>query len=311
MARRPLPTLKSLQAFEAFARFGSMTRAAEELCVSHGAVSRQVKALENQLGATLVTGPRHRLALTAAGRELAVSLSAAFDMVSSALPGAERAEELVVACMGALAIKWLIPRLPRFHDAHPTLRVRLIESHRGVNFAGGGLHAAITLAQGPPDPGVHAQAFMDHAYGPVLSRGAFDEIRRDAAGILKLPRLHSESFPDGWAQWAKDAKVDLPPAPLERTFEHNAYLLEATCAGLGVAITAWAFAQPDIESGRLVAPWGFEPLPTRFTYLRPAMARNAAAATFGAWLRDEGRRTAHAPSRGFQSGLEAARAPGA
>ena len=72
-------------------------------------------------------------------------------------------------------------------------------------------------------------------------------------------------------------------------------MLEAAAAGLGVAVTPWAFAQPDIERGRLVAPWGFEPVGETFTYLRPALAENPAAAAFGAWLRDEGRRSAKPP----------------
>jgi LysR family transcriptional regulator, glycine cleavage system transcriptional activator len=295
MPLRPLPSLKGLQAFEAFAREGSMSRAAEALFVTHGAVSRQVKALERQLGARLVTGPRHRLALTAAGRELASSLSAAFDMIAASLPGAEDAQELVVSCIGALAMKWLIPRLPRFVDKHPGLRVRIVESQAPVDFSQGGLHAAIRLKRGAPEPGVRALAFMDHHYGPVLAPALFDQVDRDPVRALHLPHLYSETFASGWVQWANDSAVALPPSAPERGFEHNAYMLEAAAAGLGVAITAWAFAEADIESGRLVAPWGFQPLTTRFSYLRPALARNEAASAFGAWLREEGRRSPRPP----------------
>jgi len=296
MTRRPLPSLKGLQAFEAFARTGSMTRAAEALCVTHGAVSRQVKALERQLGAQLVTGPKHRLALTDAGAELAGAVGGAFDAIAAALPGAETPPALVVSCMGALAMKWLIPRLPRFIDAHPGQRVRIIESQGPADFGQGGAHAAIRLAQGAPPPGLSATAFLGHAFGPVLSPALFAQAGRESAEILKAPRLHSETFPRGWARWASDAGVELPPASQERAFEHNAYMLEAAAAGLGVGVTAWAFAQADVESGRLVAPWGFQPLETRFTYLRPALARNEAAALFGAWLRAEGRRDPPPPA---------------
>jgi DNA-binding transcriptional LysR family regulator len=137
---------------------------------------------------------------------------------------------------------------------------------------------------------VRAIAFLDHYYGPVLSPALFAEVGRDVARALELPRLHAETFPDGWAQWAGDAGMRLPPSPPERAFEHNSYMLEAAAAGLGVAVTAWAFAQDDIERGRLVAPWGFRPMTTRFTFLHPALAKNPAAMAFGAWLRDEGRR---------------------
>ncbi len=301
MMGRPLPSLKALRAYEAFARVGSMTRAADELCVTHGAVSRQIKALERELGVRLVGGPRHRLALTPAGQALAAALSSAFDMVSAALPGAERTEELVISCLGTLAMKWLIPRLPRFLDAHPGLRVRILESHAPVDFSQAGLHAAIRIEDGATPAGVRATPFMAHHHGPVLSPALFDEAGRDPERLLRLPRLNSETFRPGWARWAKAAGIDLPDSTLEREFEHNSYMLEAAAAGLGVAVAPWAFAQADIERGRLVAPWGFEPAGARFTYLRPGLAENPAAADFGDWLRQEGRRNPKPPQRLFSA----------
>ena len=291
MVRRPLPSLKGLQALEAFARTRSMTRAAAELSVTHGAVSRQIKALEERLGATLVAGPRHRLALTPAGQTLADALALAFDGVAAALPGSGDGEDLTVACVGALAMKWLIPRMPGFQAAHPQIRIRIIERSEPADFAQAGLHAGIALWRGPPRAGVRALPFLGHFHGPVLSPVLFAEAGRDADRLLALPRLSSDTYPDGWALWAADARVALPPASAERTFEHNAYLLEAAAAGMGVAVTAWAYAQADIEQGRLIAPWGFHPLAARFAYLRPARTDNAAAAAFGQWLLKEGRRS--------------------
>ena len=290
MTRARLPSLKALQAFEAFARAGAMTRAAEELNVTHGAVSRQIKALEQQLGARLVSGPRHNLALTPAGRDLAVSLGAAFDMMAAGLPGADTSEDLMVACLGTFAMKWLIPRLPRFLERRPGVRVRIVETPASVDFGQGGPQAAIRLRSGAAPPGVKATAFLGHAYGPVLSRDLFDRAGARADRLLRLPRLHSETFASGWAKWAGDVGLDLPAATQEQAFEHNSYMLEAAAAGLGVAVTAWAFAQADVLAGRLVAPWGFQPLPTRFTYLRPSLAENSLAQAFGVWLREEGRR---------------------
>jgi DNA-binding transcriptional LysR family regulator len=133
-----------------------------------------------------------------------------------------------------------------------------------------------------------ATPFLDHAYGPVLSPALSGAADSEAA--LRLPRLHSETFADGWARWAADAGVDLPPPSTERSFEHNSYMIEAAAAGLGIAVTAWAFAQTDIETGRLIAPWGFRPLATRFTCLRPALASHPAAESFALWLVAEGRR---------------------
>ena len=294
MTRRPLPSLRGLQAFEVFARTGAMTRAAAELSVTHGAVSRQIKALEAQLGARLIDGPKHQLQLTPAGRELASSLSSAFDMVASALPGAESGQELVVACPGTFAMKWLIPRLPRFLESRPGVRVRFVEDRAG-DFSRGGVQAAITLQRGSAPAGLRATPFLDHAYGPVLSAELFENAKGDRRKVLGLPRLHAETFASGWVMWAAAMGLDLPQASAERSFEHNFYMIEAAAAGLGVAITAWAFVQTDMLSGRLVAPWGFHPLASRFTYLRPAQADHVLAAEFGRWLQEEGRRDAKAP----------------
>jgi len=187
-------------------------------------------------------------------------------------------------------MKWLIPRLPRFLERRPGVRVRIVETPASVDFGQGGPQAAIRLQSGAAPPGVKATAFLGHAYGPVLSRELFDRTGARADRLLRLPRLHSETFASGWAKWAGDVGLDLPAATQEQAFEHNSYMLEAAAAGLGVAVTAWAFAQADVLAGRLVAPWGFQPLPTRFTYLRPSLAENSLAQAFGVWLREEGRR---------------------
>ena len=272
-----------------------MTRAAEELCVTHGAVSRQIKALERQLGTRLLAGPKHDLTLTPAGRELAASLGPALDMIAASLPGASVDQELVVSCLSTFAMKWLIPRLPRFLERHDGARVRIVEDRGAAEFGQGGAHAVIRLWRGPPAPGVKATPFLDHAYGPVLSPDLFEASDRDRDRLLALPRLHSETFAAGWAKWADDIGLDLPPAVAERAFERNSYMLEAAAAGLGCAVTAQAFAEADIESGRLVAPWGFHPLPTRFTYLRPSLNEPPLGQAFAAWLAGEGRQAALRP----------------
>ncbi len=295
MARRTLPALTGLRAFEAFARLGSMTRAAAELYVTHGAVSRQVRALETQLGVRLVEGARHQLTLTAAGRRLAAALSQAFDQIAEALPGAGGRRELVVACFGTLAMKWLIPRLPGFLERCPDLDVRIVESHAPVDFSQGGLHAAIHMEDGARGEGLKRRIFMAHHHGPVVAAGLWARIGPEPGAALGLPRLHSETFRPAWAQWARRAGVALPEAGTERLFEHNTYMLEAAAAGLGAAVAPWAFAAPDIAAGRLVAPFGFAPVETRFAYWRPRLCDNAAAAAFGDWLAEQGRETPPPP----------------
>jgi DNA-binding transcriptional LysR family regulator len=291
MARSTLPSLNALRTFEAYARLRSMTHAANELGVTHGAVSRQVQALEAAVGAALLQGPRHRLELTPAGQALSAALTASFDAIAAALPGVSLAQVLNVSCLSALAMKWLIPRLPRFADAHPDIRVQIIEGWRPVDFGDGVLHAAIRAGRPAASRGQRVQAFMPNFHGPVISPARFAEISRDRMALLALPRLASETFPAAWAVWSEAVGVALPAQPPAQTFEHTAYMLEAAVAGLGVAVTTWAFAAPDVMSGRLLAPWGFGPYSQPFVYIRPR-ADNPAADAFGAWLIAEGRRTA-------------------
>lgn len=292
MTRRRLPSLKGLAAFDAFATAGSMVRAAEALGVTHGAVSRQVKALERQLGAKLIEGPKHALALTPAGRRLAAATAEGFDRIAAGLPGFQSADELVVSAPGAFAMKWLIPRLPDFQGRHPGARVRILEDDGPVDFGLRGVQAAIRLRQGPAPGGQRSRPFLAHAFGPVLSPSLLQSLGGDLSVALQAPRLSSDTFPDGWTRWAAASKTRLPEAASSQAFEHNAYMLEAAAAGLGVAITAWAFAEADIAQGRLAAPWGFAPLATRFHLLSPALASGGLLAIFEGWLVAEGRRAA-------------------
>lgn len=286
--RRPLPALTGLRSFEAFARTGSMTRAAAELNITHGAVSRQVRALETRLGACLVAGARHDLHLTDAGRRLAAALTSAFDQIAAALPGGETERELVISCLGTLAMKWLIPRLPSFLERCPDVRVRILESHAPADFSQGGVQAAIRIMSERPAEGVRAIPFMSHHHGPVLSPERWRACAGDRQAALRLPRLHAETFRPAWTEWAKHAGVALPVSPQDREFEHNSYMLEAAAAGLGIAIAPWAFAAADVEAGRLVAPFGFAPFGSRYVLLHPAQTRNAAVEALADWLREQG-----------------------
>lgn len=294
MMPRKLPPLSALRAFEAFARTGSMTAAAAELGVTHGAVSRSVRGLEIHTGATLVAGPRHNLTLTPAGKALAEATGTAFNLIAAAVPGVAATEEMNLSCYGTFAMKWLIPRLPDFLDTRPGARIRIVEEHGPVDFSRGHVHAAIRMDNAVPE-GARFVRFMDHHHGPVMSPAAWHACGGDREAVLRLPRLISETFRVGWTEWSEGMRLDLPAAPMERVFEHNSYMLEAAAAGLGVAITPWTFAEADISSGRLVAPFGFRQLPMRFAFIRPGLGENPLAEAFGRWLQRQGRKAAEPP----------------
>jgi DNA-binding transcriptional LysR family regulator len=174
------------------------------------------------------------------------------------------------------------------------VRVRIVESHAPVDFSQGGLHAAIRIHDGSRTDH-RVTRFMAHFHGPVVSPALLEGLDMDR--MLALPRLRSETFRQAWGDWAARAGVALPPSPLDREFEHNSYMLEAAAAGLGVAITPWAFACDDIARGRLAAPFGFTPLDERYfyAYLRPRLGDNPLAAAFGDWLKQEGAATPPPP----------------
>lgn len=297
--RRPLPPLNALRSFEAFARHGSMTAAADELCVTHGAVSRQVKQLQHQLGVVLVEGPRNRLQLTPAGRVLADGLTAPFDGIGRAVsaaragPGARR--EIEIACLGTFAMKWLIPRLSRFVEQHPDLKVRVSESFGPVDFRRQSCDGAIRIVDHDDPAFEPGAAFLANNHGPVVAADLVGT-GLTVADLFRLPRLYATTYREGWRTWAAANGLDLPPPTAEREFGHNHSLIEAAAAGLGAAVIPWSFVAPDIESGRLAAPFGFTSRPASYVFLRPPHRADIATDAFQDWLIAEGAATPPPPA---------------
>jgi DNA-binding transcriptional LysR family regulator len=287
----PAPSLNALRAFEAMARTGRATLAAEELHVTHSAVSRQVKALEETLGVRLFTGPKHRLELTEAGSELLPTLTAAFDQIATAVRQVRRGgEDLHIAVNASLSVKWLIPRLAGFAAAYPGVRLHLAElasqatSHRGADAV-----VRIVPTSRLADPG--ATAFIQSHIGPVMSPGLAEQFARDP---LKTPRLVAQTHPQGWAIWAALAGIELPPA-VERPFAHLHFAMDASLAGLGMAVMPWPLVADYVRSGRLVTPFGFRKAESAFALLATPGVSSRALDHFTKWLKSEGAKTPPPP----------------
>jgi len=296
MAARLLPPLNALRAFEAFGRRGRMTLAADELCVTHGAISRQIRQLEDHLGVALTEGPRNRLALTETGLTLARALTQALDQIEAALPQPAGDGTLVVSCLPTFAIKWLIPRLPGFVAAHPEIPVRIVESNGPFDFRADGVDLAIRmrLPGAPPSPDSDVAPFLKHAVGPVASPGLAAQVH-DLESLAGLPRLHTRTFLESWAEWEAAAGLVLPPAAVNREFDHYFYMLEAAAAGLGVALSPFAFVENDLAAGRLVAPLGLVPGQAEVCALTPRGRASRAARRFRDWLVAQGAATPAPP----------------
>lgn len=285
MARR-IPSLNALRAFEAAGRHGRMTLAADELNVTHSAVSRQVQQLEDVLGVPLFEGPKNSLRLTDAGTRLLAGLSPAFDQIDMAVRLVADTDDgpLDVSSPGTFAMRWLIPRLHRFQTLHPGIEVRLTSSAKPVDFTRDSFDVAIRVEAGPWPAGTEATVLFSERSGPVLSRALARSALRNFAG---LPWLHSRTRRLAWSDWC--ARTGTPMAGgTETEYEHLYFMLEAAMAGLGVCIAPWPFVFADIKAGRLTAPRGFIESGKDYVALRRAR-RHRKSALFCEWLQAEAR----------------------
>jgi LysR family transcriptional regulator, glycine cleavage system transcriptional activator len=259
--RQRLPSLHALKCFEAAAREESFRRAADALNLTHGAVSRAVRLIEDDLGVMLFDRRNRRVYLTREGRRLAEAVSGGFSLIEAAcrelrMHGGRAT--LTLACEPTLLMRWLIPQFPVFQKANPDLDVHLVAASGTV--LGNGIDMAIRrndISWGEEIAAVH---LFDEQVGPVCRHDLVQEFFSPADGLWRLRRsatlLHTSTRPDAWKTWGSLVGQKLG-SHKARTFEHFYYSLQAAVAGLGVAIGPWKLVQADIESGLLAAPAGF------------------------------------------------------
>src|SRR3954452_19758836 len=207
---RRLPPLNALKAFEAAARHESFTKAAEELCVTQGAVSHQVKALEATLGLKLFIRERQRLALTEAGRDYLAVIRDALDRIAL---GTERLVQrqtsgaLTISTSPDFAAKWLVYRLGRFAEALPDIDLRVSATMHHVDFAREDVDLAVRHGDGDW-PGLHVERLSAEQLFAVSSPKLLGGRRlRKPADVLEFPLLHLDT-PGAWARWLEAAGLD-------------------------------------------------------------------------------------------------------
>lgn len=257
MSRR-LPPLNALRAFEAAARHLSFSRAADELNVTHAAVSHQIKALEEHFGVKLFRRLTRAVRLTDAGQALLPVLRDAFDAIAETaerLRARDESGTLTVATTPAFATRWLVPRLGRFYAAQPDIDVRLSPSMELVDFARDDVDIAVRFGRGDW-PGVVAELLMCLDMYPVCSPDLCDRAHplREPGDLRHVTLLHDDLRED-WQRWlvaAGVAGLDLSRGP---TFSETTALLQAAVAGLGVAVGHSALVADDLAAGRLVRPF--------------------------------------------------------
>jgi len=290
--RPRLPPLNALRAFEAAARHESFTRAAEELCVTQGAVSHQVKALEIELGIKLFNRERQRLIITEAGRAYLTVVRDAFDRIAS---GTERLLQrqsggaLTVTTSPNFAAKWLVHRMGRFAEAHPDIDLRVSASPQHIDFAREDIDLAIRHGDGAA-PGLHVMRLCAETLFPVCSPKLLTgrNALRTPADLRRFPLLHVDDRQswNQWGQWLDFAGVrdiDLAHGPV---LSQVSMAIDAAVDGQGVALARTALAAWDLIGGRLVRPFDLEmPVPFAYWIVCPKpSAKLAKIVAFTDWL---------------------------
>jgi len=253
---RRLPPLNALKAFEAAARNESFTRAAEELHVTQGAVSHQVKALEATLGLKLFNRERQRLRLTDPGRDYLAVVRDALDRIAL---GTERLVQwqtsgaLTVSTSPDFAAKWLVYRLGRFAESHPEIDLRVSATAPHVDFAREDVDLAVRHGDGKW-PGLDAVRLCSERLFAVCSPKLVSGRNRikSAADLLKLPLLHLNDWTT-WMRWFEAAGVSDPIAH-GPSVNQASMLIDLAVDGQGVALARTALAAWDLINGRLVRP---------------------------------------------------------
>lgn len=255
MVRR-LPPLNGLKAFEAAARSESFTRAAEELNVTQGAVSHQVKALEDTLGLKLFHRERQRLNLTEAGRYYLSVTRDALDQIAVGTERLLRRQEsgaLTVSTSLDFAAKWLVNRLSRFAEKYPEIDLRVSATTHYLDFARDDVDIAIRHGDGHW-PGLDVQRLYSERLFPVCSPKLVAGRNRitNAADLLKFPLLRLEDAKN-WTRLfeAAGVKATAPPGPV---LNRASILIDAAIDGQGIALARTALAAWDLINGRLVQP---------------------------------------------------------
>lgn len=255
--RRKIPSNTSLMAFEAAARHGSFARAANELSLTEGAISRQIGRLEAFLGVTLFERIGNRVRLLPNGARYATQIRELLDRLdrdSQYLTGQPSdSASLDIAIIPTFAMRWLIPRLSHFRQKHPNITVHLSECMEPFVLTGSGFDAAIHFEH-PAWTGMRTYPLLDEVLVPVCHPDILTG--GEGTSVLdNLPRLHRRQNPEAWQRYSQETGIPLTHPAMGARYDLHAMLIEAALAGLGVALVPRLYVDTELACGRLVAPW--------------------------------------------------------
>lgn len=264
--RRLLPSMPALLALEALDRLGTASAAAAELNLTQGAISRQLQALEGQLGTPLARREKQRLILTPAAQDYAAEIRAALSQLSRAgqrLTRNPHGGRLALAILPAFGVHWLAPRLADFAASHPQVTLTLSTRLRPFDFADEDVDAAIHFGRADW-PGADHLHLLTEDVQAVAAPALVTPPPQSPQDLLARPLLQIESRLGAWPRWF--AAHGLPGQRVTgMVFDQFATMKEAAIHGLGVALLPSFLIGPDLAAGRLVPAWG-GPVPGQGSY---------------------------------------------
>ncbi|ANH02582.1 MULTISPECIES: transcriptional regulator GcvA [Shinella] len=289
-----LPSLSGLRAFEAAARHLSVTLAAGELNVTPGAVSLQIRELEQSLGVQLFERRPRQIRLTENGEGYFKAMRSAFRMMREAtdelLARAKSPTTLAISCTPTFAAQWLVPRLPKFEERLPGADIRISASNRLVDFARDGVDIAIRHGFGRYE-GLVSERLLDDDLMPVIAPALKEKIPLDAPADLAGHVLIHDVHRQDWRLWLEAmgvAGIDVQRGPV---FTDSNGAIEAAKAGDGVALARLSLVAREVQERRLIAPFprGVATGLAYYIVYPPGALDRPAVAALRQWLTEEAR----------------------
>jgi LysR family glycine cleavage system transcriptional activator len=285
-----LPPLTAIRAFEAAGRHENFSRAADELGMTQAAISYQIRQLEDRVGKPLFVREKGRVRLSDSGRRLLPTLTSGFSAIADAFDALREEDEdgLSINTSVSIGATWLSLRIGRFQLRHPDIAVKISLANEVIDFALGGVDAAIRVGRGQWD-GLKADFLFCQHFTPICAP-AFLEANRieDPADLLRVDRLAPND--PLWAGWFAAAGIGTPPES-RRGMVLDSQLQEANAmhGGFGIAMMTPLFWRADLESGRLVQPFETLYLPGTAQYLVHPASRVGVRKIerFREWIRTE------------------------
>jgi len=292
---KSLPSLNALRAFEAAARHLSFSQGAQEMNVTPGAISQQIKTLESFLDISLFKRMNRSIALTEAGAMLLPELSRAFNLMQQAVANIQAYDEqipLTITAPPSFIAKWLIPRLSEFSQLHPEIDVRIDSSTRLVDFEREDIDVGIRFSLAD-DPELDSTHLLSLEVIPVCSPSFLDKHPglKTLHDLKKQTLLHYDmglegnTWPD-WDMWFKTMGIEGVDTSHGIYFNQPDMLIQAAIEGQGIALVATIFAANDIQNGRLIQPFALS-MPIHFSYYMVSSklkAHNKKVQAFKAWI---------------------------